>query len=285
MKRYKTTINGKSILLYGNSLIDIKTLADNGAEITEYKDNNYMTFIEQIKSNGEFLGYDYKRREVYKLPYSFGEIECKLSKIDENGLYYDFAMYRVSLYHRAMNPVCFTLSTPERVCRLLQTPAVKFEVYSHRQYGEPRLEKPKELKNIRPVTVADFIPKKCACLIFIKDNDVWVKHNDYLSSTWKSKSADIGMPLESKLKKYFNKSRKKKFIYGDCWGSVVLRNEAWVVLRNIIPYLEATNPEQLAREIVLQQGDGSWTVGTELEWERFWVRVVKSVRTVLGRGS
>ena len=60
MKRYKTMMNGKLALFYGNSPDDIKSLADDGAEITEYNDNSYMSFIEQIKNNGVFLGYDYK---------------------------------------------------------------------------------------------------------------------------------------------------------------------------------------------------------------------------------
>lgn len=285
MKRYKTMMNGKLALFYGNSPDDIKSLADDGAEITEYNDNSYMSFIEQIKNNGVFLGYDYKGREAYRLPYGFGEIECKLSKIDESGLYYDFAMYRVSLYHQIITPVCFTLSTPETVCKLLQTPEIKFEIHSHRQYGDQKLGKPKELKNVRPVAGVDFIPKKCSCLVFIKDNDIWVRHNDYLSSTWRPPTADIGMPLEVQLKKYFNKDKKKKFTYGDCWGSVVLRSESWVVIRNIIPYIEVATAEQLAREIVTQQRDESWTIGAELEWERFWIRVVVSVRTVLGKES
>lgn len=194
-------------------------------------------------------------------------------------------MYRVSLYHQIITPVCFTLSTPETVCKLLQTPEIKFEIHSHRQYGDQKLGKPKELKNVRPVAGVDFIPKKCSCLVFIKDNDIWVRHNDYLSSTWRPPTADIGMPLEVQLEKYFNKDKKKKFTYGDCWGSVVLRSESWVVIRNIIPYIEVATAEQLAREIVTQQRDELWTIGAELEWERFWVRVVVSVRTVLGKES
>ena len=57
------------------------------------------------------------------------------------------------------------------------------------------------------------------------------------------------------------------------------------MIRNIIPYIEVATAEQLAREIVTQQRDESWTIGAELEWERFWIRVVVSVRTVLGKES
>lgn len=58
---------------------------------------------------------------------------------------------------------------------------LKFEVVSFRKYGEPKLTKPKELKGIKQFDSVDYIPKKCKCQIFIKDNDVFIKHNDYFS--------------------------------------------------------------------------------------------------------
>ncbi len=31
---------------------------------------------------------------------------------------------------------------------------------------------------------------------------------------------------------------KSKFIYDDCWGNVVLRGEAWVCFRNVLPLIK-----------------------------------------------
>lgn len=42
------------------------------------------------------------------------------------------------------------------------------------------------------------------------------------------------MPLDYFCEKYMGKSRPNKFIYGDSWGSVIMRNEAWIRLENLI---------------------------------------------------
>lgn len=110
---------------------------------------------------------------------------------------------------------------------------IEFEEYSKRKYGEPKLSKPAELKNIPQFSTISYIYKKCTCPIFIKENDVWIKHNDYFSDTFNPPTADIGKPTSYILKKYFNTNLKEKFVYSDNWGSVVLRSEAWLCLRNL----------------------------------------------------
>lgn len=110
--------------------------------------------------------------------------------------------------------------------------------YSKRFYGEPKLIKPKELKNIKQITSVPFIfsPKgavKCSCPLFFKDDNVYLLIKDYFSSTMKFSKEDYGLPLECLCNKYLNKDKKKKFIYSDCWGSVVLRNEAWILIKNV----------------------------------------------------
>lgn len=106
---------------------------------------------------------------------------------------------------------------------------MKFEILSFREYGEPRLPKPKELKNIKPSFSVDYIPKKCKCQVFLKDGDIYVKHRDYFSHV----ITGNGEPLEVLVKKHLGIDKAKKFIYGDSWGSIVLRNEAWVKISEI----------------------------------------------------
>lgn len=102
------------------------------------------------------------------------------------------------------------MSTPEKVYNLISQERPEYIVYSHRYYGQPKLSKPKELKGIKQLCIADFIPNKCKTPIFVKDNDIWIKHSDYFSSEWRPPEGEnTGMPISYYMKKYFNKERKE----------------------------------------------------------------------------
>lgn len=106
---------------------------------------------------------------------------------------------------------------------------MKFDVISFREFGEPKLVKPKELRNIKPSFSVDYIPKKCRCQVFFKDDDIYLKHKDYFSHV----ITGNGEPLEVLAKRHLGAERAKKFTYGDSWGSIVLRNEAWIKISDI----------------------------------------------------
>lgn len=117
---------------------------------------------------------------------------------------------------------------------------VNLEIYSFRKYGQPKLEKPSELKGLKQIGSANF-NKHCKCPIFVLNDDVWIKHRDFFSETFEpTDSNDIGADLSTICKKYFNQEKKcvKDFVYSDTWGDVVLRNEAWLILKNGIKYQE-----------------------------------------------
>lgn len=109
-----------------------------------------------------------------------------------------------------------------------------FDEYSVRFYGQPKLPKPKELRGIKQIASVDYIYKKCRNQIFIKDNDVWIKHRDYFSQPMPLEDEDMGMPLSVLVKKYLSKDTVNERGYPDAWGSIILRNEAWVILQNLI---------------------------------------------------
>ena len=111
--------------------------------------------------------------------------------------------------------------------------ALKFVLYSYRAYGDPKLKKPKELKGIKQAFSVDYIRGKCRCQVFIEGNDIWIKHRDYFSPSMKLPTEDIGAPLDVLVNKYLDKKKGKKFIYGDAWGAIVLRSEAWIKLENV----------------------------------------------------
>ena len=94
------------------------------------------------------------------------------------------------------------------------------------------------------------------------------------------------MPMNYYLKKYFEKTKSEKFIYSDCWGSIILRNEAWIKLENLIPLCKyrEMNYSQIASDVLSQQKCSVKGMSDEvcLEWERYWQNVVKYVCEYIG---
>ena len=110
----------------------------------------------------------------------------------------------------------------------------KFYVKDFRRFGQPKLKKPKELYRINPAFSVAYNPK-CRCQVFIKGNDVWIKHRDYFSPSLVSpEDRGLGLSLNQLCEKYLGKDRPKKFVYEDAWGDIIARNEAWIVLENLM---------------------------------------------------
>ena len=177
------------------------------------------------------------------------------------------------------------MSTPKQVYELITTQEPKYIIYSHRCYGEQKLSKPKELKSIKPIGKVTYIPKHCEPQIFVNNKDIYLKHTDYFSYLWQPpKGERIDMPLSYYTEKYFNKNKKEKFVYSDCWGSIVLRNEAWILLKNIIPLIETDTSVLVARKILqMQRYDKYSSIDTsnDCEWINFWENVCKLVKDYL----
>jgi hypothetical protein len=145
-----------------------------------------------------------------------------------------------------------------------------------RYYGQPKLKKPKELKNVKSQFSIDYIPKHCKCQIFIRGNDVWIKHRDYFSSCMPETDEDLGTPLVYRVGKYMKKTKKEKFIYPDCWSGIVLRNEAWICLKNLMIHLDDFLPD-LRWEITRQQEKVCNFEELELEdsdMQKFWENLI-----------
>lgn len=128
---------------------------------------------------------------------------------------------------------------------------VRFEVVSFRSFKDPKLKKPKELSGIKQVLTVPYIPKRCSCPVFIKDQDVWMKHRDYFSPTLQVDPEDIGTTLVHRAKKYLGESRKNRFVYPDSWGEIVLRQEAWICFRGLIDCLGEFPPHLVQRVLRL----------------------------------
>lgn len=289
MNRYKITFNnGQTLLLYGQSQTELNTSIwsnDFGGikSIDLYTDNSYLDYIEKIKAQSEFLGYDFYHRECYKCSYYKGYLIIKFSKDKIDNTYYDLALYQEHKNHRILEPLGFIVSDPKEVYNIINAPCPKYIIYSHRYYGQPKLSKPKELKGIKPIGKATYIPKHCEPQVFIKENDVYIKHTDYFSYTWRPPEGErIDMPISYYMSKYFNETRKEKFVYPDGWGSIILRNEAWILLKDILQTMRTENYTTIAQEILELQKKNkyspSFSVSADMEWIRFWENVCRCVK-------
>ena len=70
------------------------------------------------------------------------------------------------------------MSTPEKIYNLLSINNPEYIILQRRYYGQPKLTKPKELKGIKSIGKATFIPKHCEPQVYVKNNDVYIKHTD-----------------------------------------------------------------------------------------------------------
>lgn len=157
---------------------------------------------------------------------------------------------------------------------------VQFILISFRNYDEPKLPKPKELKGIKQDYTIEFA-EKSKCGIFILDKDVYIKHNDYFSPSLKGGYDFDTMPLSSKLNKLGISKKGKKFIYADDWGDIVLKQEAWIMLKGIITDIEKNiHPVCIRHEILRQQEKVHSMERYDLEvgeWERFYSAIIRKL--------
>lgn len=289
MNRYKITFNnGQTLLLYKPTQSDINiSLYENDfggiQSITPYANTSHLEYITKIKQQSEFLGYDSHNHEIYKCPYYKGYLIIQFAKDPNDNTYYDYAQYTEYKDRRLIEPITKTMSTPEKVYSLILQKYPQYIIYSHIYYGEPKLSKPKELKGINQICSVDFITNRCKTPIFIKNNDLWIKHSDYFSSEWRPPEGErIDMPTTYYLKKYFNKTISNKFVYPDGWGSIILRNEAWIQIKNIIPIVKTESYINVAKTILKLQTKDNYSShdlnSFNCEWCNYWGDVIKEVQ-------
>jgi hypothetical protein len=214
--------------------------SENILDIQPYTDMSYLKTIEELKKKSELIAKQHisnnRTREWYKCKLQDGSLRYRLYQDLNDNLYYDIAEYQFTSNGSLIYPITFTYSNPKDIYDLFFTSKLDCEIVSFRLYGQPKLKKPIELKGIKQSFSVEFIPQKCKCQCFVKDNDLWIKHRDFFSSCYQpSDLKDIGTPISYRLQKYFdvNKNYLDKFVYPDSWGEIVLRNEAWIVFRNI----------------------------------------------------
>jgi hypothetical protein len=190
---------------------------------------------------------------------------------------------QVDSAQQVLNNMTYDINSPHWL--FYPKPNLKFTQYSIRHYGQPKLTKPKELKGIKQIFSIDYIPKKCKCPIYIKNDDIWIKHRDYFSPIFNPPDDKyMGKPLNDVLKKYFPNCNLKpeKFIYSDNWSSSVLRNEAWICIKYFISCVKQNCFElDILDEILRQQEIICDFKKYDLcctDMERFWEEVINKTK-------
>lgn len=278
MKRFKFTLKNRDChpCFYGESAEGIIRSILYDEEIISYEEIPFLTseenkIINHIKKEMEFKGCIRKSDTSFYEIYSNNNFTVRLLKIGIDK-YYAYADYQLS--PNLTERITWTVTNLAEIDRLLSLGDMEYIIVSRRFWGEPKLDKPKELKGIKSIGGVDFIPKYCKPQLFIKDNDLYIKHNDYFSYYWQPpKGERIDMPLSYYANKYFNKKMKEKFCYSDCWGSIVLRNEAWLCIKNAVGWTELKNKYRWCRDVFgIQKKNISikLTGEFEMEWLRFW---------------
>lgn len=164
---------------------------------------------------------------------------------------------------------------------------MEFNIISFRRCGEPKLKKPKELKGVDRAFSVDYIPKKVRCQVFILGDDVFVKHVDYFSPSLYDPEM-VGAPLDAKMSKHLGRNRPAKFVYGDCWGDIVLKQEAWIKISGLVSV--SRNDKfypRIVLDILKMQAETHSMDYLDLvcsDMERFWEGVVMGVQQ-LERGA
>ena len=240
----------------------------NGYNVAEYANK----IIENSTEQG-YIG----RHKTYKLKNGF-----YISIWEYEGKYLGGCQYK-----NGLDDLCWTLGNVKDFYNdYLDNKDLSFQIISFRKYGQPKLNKPKELNKIKQLGSVDYIPKHCSCQVFVKDNDVYIKHRDYFSEQFvPSDSNDLGKPLNYTLAKYFpdSKQKREKFVYSDNWSGVILRNEAWIKLNNLVHIIKRQDyfePDVRYKIIDLQEQYHHMNNGELInsDMERMWERLLKLIK-------
>lgn len=276
MKRWSIQADNKQLELFFNTKEEAEKAFPN-CLIGESLNYEYLEYINKIKDYTIEKELDYRGREILIIKVPNGIAKVRLMFED---IYLDGLVYQIWNYDRFHNPITWIVSNPKDFYNtyLLNDKELEYHIYSFRKYGQPKLTRPKELKGIKQCFSVPYIRNKSKCQCFIKENDLWIKHADYFSESLEEPPELFGTPLEYRCKVLGIKDKKNKFIYPDCWGDIVLRNEAWIILKNIIPQIKIKHEQEMIREVIKKFADCRyhkmrWTdIGSN--WNLFWEHII-----------
>ena len=241
---------------------------------TEDTDDSYKAYFQEIKEKAAEILHDFRSREVWKIPVLDGYVLFRPYIYD--GEYLDGCEYQKHYCLRGMTPQAWILSNPKDFAEIyVMRHECAYQVVSRGLYGQPKLKKPDAIKGVKSSFSVPFLihkgKPKAIFRCFVKGDDLYIKCTDYFSQSFQPPDPkDIGLPLDAMYRKYFGElPRGKKFVYTDCWGDIVLRNEAWLKFEGLIPWCKAERKWEIhimlccifadSEKIKLNSGD-DWAV-------------------------
>lgn len=147
------------------------------------------------------------------------------------------------------------------------------EIISQRRWGEPKLEKPKALKGIKPYGNVIFFESSCP--VFFHDKKLWVKHRDFLSSS---------IPKETAVKHGIIQGWNKKFIYNDNFKACILRGEAWLTVSyDLLQFASESNVYLLPWYHLLLAMAHTLCIEEDGLWEHSWISFFENLITLYSK--
>jgi hypothetical protein len=142
-----------------------------------------------------------------------------------------------------------------------------------RRYGQPKLEKPKECsnKNLIGSVRFSFGEKAVQCKVWRCVDTIYVLHRDWFSDC---------ISFEEAERRGMNVKHRKKFIYDDNFGGVILRNEA--VISFSLPDISRfilDNRFELVKKFSAMIGVEWFDLHCLHRWEDFFEEILKLIKT------
>lgn len=191
--------------------------------------------MREITGNCALLGFDRWGRRVFQHDTDTGHVLFRL----RDGS--DILEYQEHDRGILVEPILWTVATADEVRRRFFRKPFALHIQASRSYGKPKLKKPAELKGIPCTFSVPFNKTTCQC--FIKDGDLWMRHKDFFSPSWRPPPGErIGEPQNYYLAKYFGFMRSSKFLYADNYADIVLRNEAWLRFDSLLLLVRDKSP-------------------------------------------
>lgn len=276
MDRFAVTTENGVMHLYYPSIDDAKRSWPN-ARIEPYDDDGYLRYIDLLIDAADDSCIDYRGRTVLRRLFPWGELKLRLTRMGDS--WYDMCEFQEQNNNAHIVNFMWTLSEPKLVWEKFFGYEVRYELLQCvcKSYGQ-RPIKPKELKGMKPVFGVKFIKLKSQ--VFVKDNDIYIYHNEYFCPEMPIDPADYGTPFSYRANKYLGKNASKKFIYDDNWGSILLHNVAWCKFVNFMKLFEIMKPNDIAllmRDKTYDFHNFDKTKGDTFQWLAFYEQICNGI--------
>lgn len=212
MQRFRLDFeNGRSGKFYGTSLEQLKRTFPDAISITPIYDLSHEKYCKLLLNKAKDNVEVYEKRESIIYAFEFrlrhGNIQIELIQDKTDNTFYDYCKYKFQPMSKTIISIVWDISNPKSVWeKFFENTEISYKVIGFYKAGTnmPKLKKPKELSGVNGNSIPFLYSKgkvKCQFQYFVKDNDLYIKSNDFFSPMFRPNDEDIGMPLGYIMKK------------------------------------------------------------------------------------